>query len=93
MDQQERFVYDYTSADITATFYTDKFMRERSYFEIWQKQHLVQHTFNKLLRQLCCCHMNILQLGQFASRQERDDVTYAVRLFDCYPKTISAVII
>ena len=23
--------------DITATFYTDKFMRERSFFEMWQK--------------------------------------------------------
>ena len=35
--------------------------------------------------------MNIFQLGQFASRQERDDVTYAVKLFDCYPKTIGEV--
>jgi hypothetical protein len=28
------------------------------------------------------------QLGNFASRQERDDITYGVRLYDCYPKTI-----
>jgi hypothetical protein len=30
-------------------------------------------------------------LGNYASRQERDDITYGVRLFDCYPKTISEV--
>ncbi len=35
--------------------------------------------------------MNIFALGSFASRQERDDITYAVKLFDCYPKNISAV--
>ena len=32
-----KFVYDHTYPDITATFYTDKFMRERSFFEMWQK--------------------------------------------------------
>ena len=31
------FVYDMKSSGISATFYADKFMRERSYFELWQK--------------------------------------------------------
>ena len=35
--------------------------------------------------------MRIYQLGQFASRQERDDITYAVQLFDCLPTSISKV--
>ena len=30
-------------------------------------------------------------LGQYANQQERDDVTYAVRLLECYPKIISEV--
>ena len=33
-------VYDMKSAPISATFYADKFMRERSYFELWQKPFL-----------------------------------------------------
>ena len=40
------FVYDYTSGDITATFYTDKFMRERTFFEIWQKAAFSNTTHN-----------------------------------------------
>ena len=30
-------VTDHTYADITATFYADKYLRERQYFELWQK--------------------------------------------------------
>ena len=35
--------------------------------------------------------MNIFQLGSFESRNERDDVTYGVKLFDCFPKIVSKV--
>ena len=35
-------VYDMKSVKrISATFYADKFLRERSYFELWQKTALV----------------------------------------------------
>ena len=86
-----KFVYDYKSNPITATFYTDKYMRERSYFELWQKAAFsnVSHNFN--FYDDYVAPMDIYQLGSFGSRQERDDVTYGVRLFDCYPKTISEV--
>ena len=84
-------VYDYTSADITATFYTDKFMRERTFFEIWQKAAFSNTTHNFNYYDNYVAPVDIYALGSFASRDERDDITYAGRLFDCYPKTISEV--
>lgn len=82
---------DYKSADITATFYCDKFMRERSYFELWQSAIYSNQSNNFNFYDNYISDVNIFQLGQFASKNERDDTTYAVKLFDCYPKTISAV--
>ena len=84
-------VYDYTSADITATFYTDKFMRERTFFEIWQKAAFSNTTHNFNYYDNYVAPVDIYALGSFASRDERDDITYGVRLFDCYPKTISEI--
>jgi len=86
-----KFVYDFKSADITATFYADKFLRERSYFELWQQSAFSTQTFNYNYYDNYVSPINIFQLGNYASRQERDDVTYAVQLFDCYPKTIGAI--
>ena len=85
-------VYDMKSAPISATFYADKFMRERSYFELWQKTAMsTAETFNTNYYENYVSNMNIFQLGQFASRQERDDITYGVQLIDCYPSKIGAI--
>ena len=86
-----KFVYDHTYGDITATFYTDKFMRERSFFEMWQKAAFSNTTHNMNYYNDYVAPLDIFALGQFASRDERDDITYGVRLFECYPKTISEV--
>lgn len=86
-----KIAYDAQFADITATFYTDKFLRERSYFELWQKAAYSNSTFNFNYYNDYVSPMNILQLGNYASQNERDDVTYAVKLFDCFPKTVGAV--
>ena len=86
-----KIAIDYKSEDITATFYADKFLRERSYFELWQKAAFSNQSHNFNFYDNYVSDVNIFQLGQFASRNERDDVTYAVKLFDCFPKTISAV--
>ena len=86
-----KIAYDAQFADITATFYTDKFLRERSYFELWQKAAYSNSTFNFNYYNDYVSPMNILQLGKYASQNERDDVTYAVKLFDCFPKTVGAV--
>ena len=86
-----KFVYDYTSPEITATFMTDKFMRERSFFEMWQKAAFSNTTHNFNYYNDYVAPLDIFALGSFASRDERDDITYGVRLFECYPKTISEV--
>jgi len=86
------FVYDMKTAGISATFYADKFMRERSYFELWQKSAMsTSSTFNTNYYDNYVSNLNIFQLGQFASRQERDDITYGVQLIDCFPSKIGAV--
>ena len=86
------FVYDMKSSGISATFYADKFMRERSYFELWQKSAMsTSSTFNTNYYDNYVSNLNIFQLGQFASRQERDDVTYGVQLIDCFPSKIGAI--
>jgi hypothetical protein len=86
------FVYDMKSSGISATFYADKFMRERSYFELWQKSAMsTSSTFNTNYYDNYVANLNIFQLGQFASRQERDDITYGVQLIDCFPTKIGAV--
>ena len=86
-----KFVYNYTTPEITATFYTDKFMRERTFFEIWQKAAFSTLTHNINYYNDYVSPIDIMALGNYASRQERDDVTYAVRLLDCYPRLISDV--
>ena len=86
-----KFAYDYKSAPITASFYTDKFMRERSYFELWQQSAFSQISNNYNFYDNYVSDINIFQLGSFESKNERDDMTYAVKLFDCYPKVISTV--
>ena len=86
-----KHVLDFNSADITATFYLDKFLRERSYFELWQQAAFSTTSFNKNYYDNYVSDINIFQLGQYASRQERDDITYGVQLIDCFPTKIGAV--
>ena len=86
-----KFVYNYTTPEVTATFYTDKFMRERTFFEIWQKAAFSNLTHNINYYNDYVAPIDIMALGSYASTQERDDVTYAVRLLECYPKIISDV--
>ena len=86
-----KIAHDHKSTDIQATFYCDKFLRERSYFELWQSAIYSNQSNNFNFYDNYVSDVNIFQLGQFASRNERDDVTYAVKLFNCYPKTIGPV--
>jgi len=86
-----KFVYDLKSAPIQATFYADKFLRERTYFELWQQSAFSLKTFNYNYYDNYVSDINIFQLGSFTTKNERDATTYAVKLFDCYPKTIGPV--
>jgi hypothetical protein len=86
-----KVAYDFKSSDIEATFYADKFLRERTYFELWQKSAVSTANFNYNFYNDYVTNLNIFQLGQYASKQERDDVTYGVQLIDAFPKKISSV--
>jgi len=86
-----KIAYDFKSGDITATFIADKFLRERTYFELWQRSAISTANFNYNFYNDYVTPLNIFQLGQYASKQERDDVTYGVQLLDCFPKTIGPV--
>ena len=87
-----KIAYDFKSGNISATFYADKFMRERSYFELWQKSAVSTSTsFNVNYYDNYVTDLNIFQLGQYASRQDRDDITYGVSLIDAFPVSIAKV--
>lgn len=90
-------VVDHTYADVTATFYADKYLRERTYFELWQKAAYHDGTNNYNFYDNYVSDIDIFHLGQFANAgggsedpAARDDVTYGVKLYDCFPVNIGA---
>jgi len=79
------------SGSIECTFYGDKFLRQRMFFENWQKKIMDIETHNMRYYDDYVGSMDIMQLGQFDSKQDDDArVTYAVRLFEVYPQTIGS---
>ena len=85
------YAYSY-SGELEMTFYGDKFLRQRMFFENWQKQLFDGETHDMKYYDNYVGSIDILQLGQFAA--DEDDgarVTYAVRLFECYPQIISGI--
>ena len=91
------FVTDHTYGDLTATFYADKYLRERQYFELWQKAAFNDRTNNFEFYDNYVSDIDIFQLGQFANSaggsedpNARDDITHGVKLYDCYPTNIGA---
>ena len=82
------------AGNISATFYADKYMRERSFMEYWQNLCVdpISHTagyYDDYVGK-----MHIYQLGSnFLPEGEidRDRPTYAIEALDVYPATIGAV--
>ena len=79
------------SGEITMSVYCDKYLRQRSFFEMWQKAAFDQGTNNVHFYDEYTGGIRIYQLGSFAGNQDRDRVAYGVELFEVFPKTISAV--
>ena len=84
-------VNDYEMADVDMTFYTDKYLRERIFFEMWQKTAFSNMTHNYSYYDEYVAPINILQLGADPGAQERDGATYGVRLWEAYPVKVGAV--
>ena len=79
------------SGEITMTVYCDKYLRQRSFFEMWQKAAFDQGTNNVHFYDEYTGGLRIYQLGAFAGNDDKDRVAYGVELFEVFPKTISAV--
>ena len=76
---------------INATFYADKFLRERHFFELWQKMavNMINHKvgyYNDYIGKI-----HIYQLGSIATAGDRDVPTYAVEATECYPTQVSSI--
>ena len=79
------------SGEVTMSVYCDKYLRQRSFFEMWQKAAFDQTTNNVHFYDEYTGGLRIYQLGAFSGNQDRDRIAYGVELFECFPKTISAV--
>ena len=79
------------SGQIECSFYGDKFLRQRAFFENWQKKIMNINTHNMNYYDEYVGTMDIYQLGSFSAEKDRDRTTYAVRLYEVYPQTIGSI--
>ena len=75
---------------IEASFYADKYMRERQFFEAWQKMCVGEHTHKANYYDSYIGKMHIYQLGA-DSEISRDMPTYAVEAMEVYPFQIGTI--
>ena len=78
-------------SDITATFIGDKFLRLRTFFELWQNTVYNNQTGMFNFYNEYTAPIDIFQLGQFESLNDRDSKTYGVRLRECLPTSINQI--
>ena len=80
------------SGKIECSFYGDKFLRQRLFFENWQKGIMNIDSHNMRYYDDYVGSIDIFTLGQFDSKQDDEArVTYGVRLYECYPQTIGSI--
>ena len=76
--------------NIVASFYADKYMRERQFFEAWMKMCVGEHTHKANYYDDYIGKMHIFQLGA-DSEIGRDMPTYAVEAMEVYPTEIGSI--
>ena len=78
---------------IAASFYADKYLRERHFLELWQKMAVNMTTHKAGYYDDYIGKMHIYQLGALDGdgAYGRDYPTYAIEATEVYPETISAV--
>ena len=84
------YAYSYPG-NIDCTFYGDKYLRQRAFFEAWQTQMFSEDSHNMNYYDDYIGHMDIYQLGASGGEGDRDRITYAVRLEEVYPETIGSI--
>jgi hypothetical protein len=75
---------------IEASFYADKYLRERQFFESWQKMCVGEHTHKAKYYDDYIGKMHIYQLGS-DTEVNRDMPTYAVEAMEVYPATLGQI--
>ena len=87
--RQMPYAYSF-SGNINLSIFGDKFLRQRIFFETWQKMIFNRNTHNLNYYDEYTGSVDIFQLGSFDAEYDSDRVTYAVRLYECYPATIGS---
>ena len=77
--------------EVTCSFYADKFLRQRIFFEQWQAAAFDQNTHNVHFYNEYVGGIRIYQLGAFSGDAYRDRISYGIELTECYPKSIVTV--
>ena len=86
--EQDMVVAHGYTGQINASFYADTFLRERQFFEMWQKI-AVNHTTHKA--RYYDDYVGKMQIYQLASDNLQDFPSYGIEATEVYPATISAV--
>ena len=76
---------------IAASFYGDKYLRERHFLEMWQKMAVNISTHKASYYDNYVGKMHIYQLGGVQEAGGRDRPTYAIEAVEVYPETIAAI--
>ena len=90
------YAYVYGS-NLQASFMGDKFLRQRAFFETWQKKMFSTVTHNLNYYDAYVGQMDIYQLGQYRESSKDGDyddnyrMTYGIRLHEVYPETIGEI--
>ena len=81
------------AGNIVATFYADKYLRERQFFEQWQKLAVdtISHKANYYDNYVGKMHMYQLGADTTEENAGRDMPTYAVEAIDVYPEKIGTM--
>jgi len=75
---------------ISASFYADKYLRERQFMEAWMKMCVGEHTHKANYYDSYVGKMHIYQLGS-DNESSRDMPTYAVEAMEVYPAQIGTI--
>ena len=79
------------TGQINASFYADKYLRERQFFEMWQKMAVNRITNKANYYDNYVGKMHIYQLGSLDGEGDRDIPTYGIEATEVYPQTISQI--
>ena len=79
------------TGQINASFYADKYLRERQFFEMWQKMAVNRITHKANYYDNYVGKMHIYQLGSLDGEGDRDIPTYGIEATEVYPQTISQI--